>query len=961
MGKNEEKSQPMIETNEIFTKQVRPVPKWQYTLYELLESLKKLGLWVLDLLLSMVLSLASFAKTIGVGIVRFGISIYEFFKRKCHQFRYNDKEGKISYGVWGYSSFKKGQKVNGVLYFAFEILYIVFFCIWGIRSIAKLTNLGTQVYVPATFDHDAIEGDNSILILIFGLLWLLSLFVFFYIWNRNINTAYYNYRVIHFTHFEEVINKNKEKAAELDAKAVEAFEGHLLAKQFNGLHKAEIEAQAKTFENELDQQYTIYLLNGVSSHTFKYLAQLKKREQKAKRAEDKLNAFIEERRKGDEQMVQQCEQEKAMAIAKYETLVKIAKDEVAREDALLKQENDLPIELEKIQAKLEIYRNKTLSGTSNLKTIAKKKGHLVSELKKRHTNYVEWQSTRNNDKYGKFNRYFKKVADYDNLLLFYNNYQTFKGIYETSLGGAEKANEENKKRAEELVAEKDAKLKATDEKFEKIYARKEEFENKIKALKDQYNQKVQEIKANGGDENQLLEAKTQLIEETTRLSNAARDLPSDKAIKGLYKEEIKETKVAFKRDFKYIKTNYTPETYAKERVVDSMLIDYKIEYGNAVKYADLLFKEQSKEEIKAKKPKEFYTEEEVQNKVKELQSEKAAYEEAHPDKYEGKPKTFRETIAGLLNENFHVTILFFPILGIVMLTIVPLIFSIVVAFTNYSLGHIPPTQLFGWVYFDNFVTLFSGEGQYASLPEALGKTLGWTILWAFAATFSNYILGIIVALLINKKDIKLKKLWRTVFVMTIAIPQFISLLSISVLLKKNGALDQLWLSMFGSSLGFAESGHVGLTKLIIVLVNIWVGIPYTILSTTGILLNIPEDLYESARVDGASTVKQFTKITMPYILFVTGPYLITQFVGNFNNFNIIYFLTGGGPNLAGAVLQVGETDILITFLYSLITSASNPQFGIASAVGIFIFMICAFVSIVMYNKSGAIKEEDQFQ
>ena len=296
-----------------------------------------------------------------------------------------------------------------------------------------------------------------------------------------------------------------------------------------------------------------------------------------------------------------------------------------------------------------------------------------------------------------------------------------------------------------------------------------------------------------------------------------------------------------------------------------------------------------------------------------------------------------------------------------MLTIVPLIFSIVVAFTNYSLGHIPPTQLFGWVYFDNFVTLFSGEGQYASLPEALGKTLGWTILWAFAATFSNYILGIIVALLINKKDIKLKKLWRTVFVMTIAIPQFISLLSISVLLKTNGALDQLWLSMFGSSLGFAESGHVGLTKLIIVLVNIWVGIPYTILSTTGILLNIPEDLYESARVDGASTVKQFTKITMPYILFVTGPYLITQFVGNFNNFNIIYFLTGGGPNLAGAVLQVGETDILITFLYSLITSASNPQFGIASAVGIFIFMICAFVSIVMYNKSGAIKEEDQFQ
>lgn len=959
MGKNEEKSQPMIETNEIFTKQVRPVPKWQYTLLELLESLKKLGLWVVDLLLSMVLSLAGFAKMVGVGFVKFCYGIYLFFKRKCHQFRYNDKPGKITFGVFGYSSWMHGQKVNGVLYFAFEILYIIFFCIFGIKSIAMLTTLGTQVYVPATFDHDAIQGDNSILILIFGLLWLLSLGVFFYIWNRNINVGYYNYRVINFTHFEEVINRNKEKAAELNEKAFEAFEGKLFAYQFNGLHKAEIEEHAKTFDNELDQLYSVYLLNNVAQHAFSYLRQLKKRTAKAEKAQKKLETFVETRAKEDELMVQRCEQEKAMAIAKYETLVKMAKDEVAREDALLKQENDLPIELENIQAKLEIFRNKTLSGTSNLKTIAKKKGHLVSELKKRYVNYVEWQSNRNNDKYGKFNRFFKKVADFDSEILFYNNYATFKGIYESSLNGAEQANADNKNRAEELVKEKDAKLKATEEKFQKIYARKAEFEQKIQALKDEYNQKVEQIKASGGDEQALLEAKTQLIEETTRLSNAARDLPSDKSIKGLYKEEIKETKVAFKRDYKYIKTNYTPETYATERVIDSMLIDYKIAYQDAVRFAGALFKPQTKEQ--QGQPKEFYTPEEVEAKLAEIQNAKKEYEEAHPDKYEGRPKSFKETVSALFNENFHVTILFFPILGIVMLTIVPLIFSIVVAFTNYSLGHIPPTQLFGWVYFDNFATLFSGEGQYASLPEALGKTLSWTIIWAFAATFSNYILGIIVALLINKKSIKLKKLWRTVFVMTIAIPQFISLLSISVLLKKNGALDKLWLDMFGSSLGFAESDSVGLTKFIIVLVNIWVGIPYTILSTTGILLNIPEDLYESARVDGASTVKQFTKITMPYILFVTGPYLITQFVGNFNNFNIIYFLTGGGPNLAGAVLQVGETDILITFLYSLITSASNPQFGIASAVGIFIFMICAFVSIVMYNKSGAIKEEDQFQ
>ena len=101
---------------------------------------------------------------------------------------------------------------------------------------------------------------------------------------------------------------------------------------------------------------------------------------------------------------------------------------------------------------------------------------------------------------------------------------------------------------------------------------------------------------------------------------------------------------------------------------------------------------------------------------------------------------------------------------------------------------------------------------------------------------------------------------------------------------------------------------------------------------------------------------------MPYILFVTGPYLITQFIGNINNFNVIFFLTGGGPSLSGsALLGLGHTDLLITFLYKIVTSTNNPQFGIASAIGIVIFIICSFISIVMYNKSGSIKEEDQFQ
>ena len=244
------------------------------------------------------------------------------------------------------------------------------------------------------------------------------------------------------------------------------------------------------------------------------------------------------------------------------------------------------------------------------------------------------------------------------------------------------------------------------------------------------------------------------------------------------------------------------------------------------------------------------------------------------------------------------------------------------------------------------------------------STLGWTIIWTIVATFSNYFLGIILALLINKKSIKFKKLWRTIFIMTIAVPQFISLMSISSLLKDTGPIGIWWAQTFGNRLGFGtdSTNNALMSKVIILLVNIWIGIPYTMLSTTGILMNIPTDLYESATVDGAGPVTQFTKITLPYILFVTGSYLITQFIGNINNFNVIFFLTGGGPLIAGAdSLQVGHTDLLITFLYKMITSANNPQFGIASTVGIVIFIVCAFFSIIMYNKSSSVQAEDQFQ
>ena len=134
-------------------------------------------------------------------------------------------------------------------------------------------------------------------------------------------------------------------------------------------------------------------------------------------------------------------------------------------------------------------------------------------------------------------------------------------------------------------------------------------------------------------------------------------------------------------------------------------------------------------------------------------------------------------------------------------------------------------------------------------------------------------------------------------------------------------------------------------------------------------MNIPEDLYESARIDGASPAKMYFKITLPYMLFVTGPYLISQFVGNINNFNVIYLLSGGGPiftfttsNVPGIIRdsRVGNTDLLITWIYK-ITTNSNYDYGMASVLGIIIFAVVAFFSMIFYNRSGSVKDEEAFQ
>ena len=153
-------------------------------------------------------------------------------------------------------------------------------------------------------------------------------------------------------------------------------------------------------------------------------------------------------------------------------------------------------------------------------------------------------------------------------------------------------------------------------------------------------------------------------------------------------------------------------------------------------------------------------------------------------------------------------------------------------------------------------------------------------------------------------------------------------------------------------------GNALSARITVILVNVWVGIPYTILMTSGILMNIPEDLYESARIDGAGPVKSFMKITLPYMIFVTTPYLITTFIGNVNNFNIIYLLSGGGPGVNEYKYGAGKTDLLITLLFKL--SVDKGYYGLGAAIGILVFIVCATLSLITFNMTKSAKNEEEF-
>ncbi len=319
--------------------------------------------------------------------------------------------------------------------------------------------------------------------------------------------------------------------------------------------------------------------------------------------------------------------------------------------------------------------------------------------------------------------------------------------------------------------------------------------------------------------------------------------------------------------------------------------------------------------------------------------------------------SFKDDLRSIREENLHSMLLAFPLLGIIVFTIVPLIFMILIAFTSYDRNHQPPGNLFDWVGFDNFASMFSMGG---SLAATFWPVLAWTLIWAVFATVSNYVLGLMLALLINRKGTRAKGFWRFMFVLSIAVPQFVTLLSMRTIFNTNGPVNVMLrtFGLIGPTEAIPFFTDPTIAKITIICINIWIGIPYTMLSTTGILQNIPGELYEAAKIDGASAPIIFRKITLPYMLFVMTPNLITAFTGNINNFNVIYLLTGGGPESMD-YYYAGKTDLLVTWLYKL--TITQKDYNLGAVIGILTFIILATISLITYRNTGSYKDEGAFQ
>ncbi len=319
----------------------------------------------------------------------------------------------------------------------------------------------------------------------------------------------------------------------------------------------------------------------------------------------------------------------------------------------------------------------------------------------------------------------------------------------------------------------------------------------------------------------------------------------------------------------------------------------------------------------------------------------------------GLPKN-KSFFSDLANKAFPIVSLSPAVLLLLFLVIVPLIFSALVAFTNYSSPeHIPPKSTVDWVGFDNFVSMFGGDAKWTS---ALGRVAIWTLVWGVLATVTCYAGGMFIAVLLHQNDIKIKPVFRMIFILPYAVPAVVSMLVWQNLL--NGSFGTVNRTL--TELGLITSpipwlSDPLLAKFTVVLINLWAGFSYFMMLVEGTMTSIPSTLYDAAKIDGANKFQIFKKIIFPSVVYQTMPLIIMSFTHNINNFGAIFFLSGGNPTVADTTTtSAGGTDIIVTWIYNL--TVNLLKYNYASVLAIMVFVILAPFAIFNFRRTKSYRE-----
>jgi arabinogalactan oligomer / maltooligosaccharide transport system permease protein len=242
---------------------------------------------------------------------------------------------------------------------------------------------------------------------------------------------------------------------------------------------------------------------------------------------------------------------------------------------------------------------------------------------------------------------------------------------------------------------------------------------------------------------------------------------------------------------------------------------------------------------------------------------------------------------------------------------------------------------------ENFLSVVTNE----AIRDPFVQVLIWTYVFAFLSTFVSFAVGLGLAITMNDARLRGRKFYRLAMIIPYALPTFMTAL--------------IWRGMMNRSFGVIND-VIGVAvpwlndptwaKLSVVIVNVWFGFPYMFLICTAALQSIPEDVYEAASLDGASGLQKFRGITLPLLLIALAPVLVATFATNFNNFNVIYLLTGGNPPIAGAATPVGHTDILITYTYRIAFEAGGGQdYGLGATVAMLTFVLVAIMAVLSFR------------